>query len=255
MTSKARHHKILTYLQENSFASVQQLTVIAECSPATVRRDIIDLDEEGKLKKIRNGAEKMLSPSTASSSGITTLYPNISDYRNYEESDLIAQKAVELCEMRDNIFVGEGQIPFLMGKHLLDSNVHVFSNYLPLLSYLIIEGYPHLVVLGGQYIKSQNILVSPDPHISYQGRYLIVGGDGLTEMGLTKSAVLTFMEERKMLQYADKVMALVESEKIGVFGGVGLFSLDQIDIVITGQNADPKIIDLLIANNIQVHLV
>jgi len=255
MTAKARQHKIIAYLQEHSFASVQQLTDIADCSAATVRRDIIDLDEEGKLKKIRNGAEKMLSPTVDASAGMSGFYPNISDYRNYEESDAIAHKAVAICQVRDNIFVGEGQIPFLMGKYLLDSNVYVFSNYLPLLSYLIIQNYPHLVVLGGQYIKSQNMLVSPEPHIAYQGRYLIVSGDGLTEAGLTKSAVLTFMEEKKMLQYADKVVALVESEKVGVFGGVGLFTLDQIDIVITGKNADAHIIELLIANNVQVHLV
>jgi len=58
-----------------------------------------------------------------------------------------------------------------------------------------------------------------------------------------------------MLQYADKVMVLIESDKIGVFGGVSLFTLDEIDIVITGRDADPKIIDLLIVNNIQVYSV
>jgi len=255
MTAKSRQHKILSYLQEHSFASVQQLTEIADCSPATIRRDIIDLDAEGKLKKIRNGAEKILSPSASASPGMVGFYPNISDYPNYEESDLIAHKAVELCKARDNIFVGEGQIPFLMGKYLLDSNVYVFSNYLPLLIYLITQNYPHLVILGGQYSKSQSMLVSPEPHVSYQGRYLIVGGDGLTDAGLTKSALLTFVEEKKMLNYADKVMVLLESEKIGIFGGVSLFSLDQIDIVITGKYADAKIVELLIEHNIQVYLV
>jgi len=255
MTSKARHHKILTHLQEYTFASVQELTQIAQCSPATIRRDILDLDAEGKLKKIRNGAEKILSPNSGSSPGMVGFYPNISDYKNYAQCDLIALKAIELCQSRDNVFIGEGAIPFLMGKYLLDSNVYVFSNYLPLLIFLITQNYPHLVVLGGQYSKSQNMLVSPEPHISYQGRYLIVGGDGLTEAGLTKSALLTFVEEKKMLKYADKVMVLMESEKVGVFGGVSLFSLEQIDIVITGSDADPKIIELLIENNIQVHIV
>ena len=142
-----------------------------------------------------------------------------------------------------------------MGKYLLDSHVYIFSNYLPLLIYLISKNYPHLVVLGGQFSKSQNMLVSPEPHVSYQGRYLIVGGDGLTDAGLTKSALLTFVEEKKMLGYADKVMVLLESEKVGVFGGVSLFRLDQIDIVVTGKDADKKIIQLLLDNNIQVYLV
>ncbi|TEW55521.1 DeoR family transcriptional regulator [Psychromonas sp. RZ22] len=255
MTAKARQHKIIMYLQEHSFASVQELTEVAECSPATVRRDIIDLDAEGKIKKIRNGAEKILSPIVDKSPGMIGFYPNISDYHDYEEADLIAKKAVELCQPRDNIFVGEGAIPFLMGKYLIDSNIYVFSNYLPLLTYLITQNYPHLVVLGGQYSKSQNMLVSPETHISYQGRFLIVGGDGLTESGLTKSAVLTFVEEKKMLEYADKVMVILESCKLGFFGGVSLFSLDKIDIVITGKRADPKIVELLIANNVQVYLV
>lgn len=255
MTAKARHHRMLAFLQEHSFASVQQLTEVGECSPATARRDIIDLDSEGKLKKIRNGAEKILSPSADSSPGMIGFYPNISDYHNYEESDLIARQAIELCQDRDNIFVGEGQIPFLMGKHVLGRNISIFSNYLPLLTYLITKNYPHLVILGGQYSKSQNMLISPEPHVSYQGRYLIVSGDGLTEAGLTKSALVTFMEEKKMLKYADKVVVLVESEKVGVFGGVSLFSLDQIDVVITGKDADASIIELLISKNIQVYLV
>ncbi|WP_406611312.1 DeoR family transcriptional regulator [Agarivorans sp. JK6] len=255
MPAKLRHNRILEHLQENTVASVQQLVELLDCSPATVRRDIIDLDTQGKLKKIRNGAEKILSPNVVSSPGMVGFYPNISDYENYEESDCIARKAVDLCEVRDNIFVGEGQIPFLMGKYLTDTHVHVYSNYLPLLTYLISQSYPHLVVLGGQYIKSQSLLVSPDNHTSYQGRYLIVSGDGLTEAGLTKSALLTFMEEKKMLQYADKVVAMVSADKVGVFGGLSLFSLDEIDIVITGENADKAMIELLRENNIQVYLV
>ena len=255
MTTKARHFKIIAYVQEHTFASVQQLTQVAQCSPATIRRDIIDLDEEGKLKKIRNGAEKILSPSVSHAPGMVGFYPNISDYEDYEQSDLISQKAVQLCKARDNVFIGEGQIPFLMGKYLLESDVYVFSNFFPLIIYLITQNYPHLIVIGGQYNKSQSMLVSPETQVSYQGRYLIVGGDGLTEAGLTKSALLTFVEEKKMLHYADKVMVLIESEKIGVFGGVSLFSLDQIDIVITGHQADAKIIQLLRTNNVQVYLV
>ncbi|MCE2596828.1 HTH-type transcriptional regulator UlaR [Motilimonas cestriensis] len=255
MTAKLRHNQILDYLQEHSLATVSQLVDLLQCSPATVRRDISDLDTEGKLKKIRNGAEKILSPTVSTSPGMVGFYPTISDYSNYEESDRIAQKAVALCQEKDNIFIGEGQTPFLMGKYLLNSNVHVYSNYLPLLTYLISQNYPHLVVLGGQYIKSQNLLVSPDTHVSYQGRYMMVSGDGLTEAGLTKSALLTFMEEKKMLQYADKVIALVDSTKVGVFGGISLFTLDQIDMVITGKAADPKMIEVLLEHNIQVHLV
>ena len=255
MTARSRHTKILDYLNEHTIASVKQLVEILQCSPATIRRDIVELDAEGKLKKIRNGAEKMLSPDASHSPGMIGFYPQISDYKNYEESDRIARKAVEICQEKDNIFIGEGQTPFLMGKYLIDTHVHVYSNYLPLVTYLISQDYPHLVVLGGQYIKNQNLLVSPDVHVSYQGRYMFVSGDGLTEAGLTKSALLAFMEEKKMLQYADKVIALVNADSMGVFGGISLFDLEELDIVITGKGADPKLIDLLNEKHVKVYQV
>lgn len=252
---RTRHKQILDYLEEHAVVTVKQLVELLQCSPATVRRDIVDLDAEGKLKKIRNGAERVLSPTSTDSPGLVGFYPQISDFKNYEECDRIAQKAVDICQDKDNIFIGEGQTTFLMGKHLLQSGLHVYSNYLPLVTYLISKDYPHLVVLGGQYVKSQHLLVAPDTHVSYQGRYMFVSGDGLTESGLTKSSLLAFMEEKKMLNYADKVIALVDSTNIGVFGGISLFGLDQLDIVITGSSADPDIVAALQAANVQVFLV
>lgn len=255
MNSRSRQKQLLEYLQAHSIATIKQLVEHLGASPATVRRDITELDRQGQLKKIRNGAEKKLSPSIGESPGLQSFYPNISDYGNFEENQLIAQKAVELCLDKDNIFVGEGHTTFLMGKYLLDRNIHVYSNYLPLIFYLISEDFLHLIVLGGQYIKSQNLLVSPEKHAAYQGRYLFCSGDGLTEAGLTKSALLAFMEEKKMVDYVDKVVALVASENIGVFGGIPLFTLEELDVVITGKNADPEIVALLESKNVAVHLV
>ena len=252
MSSRSRHLKLVEFVQENTFATVAKLVDVLETSPATVRRDITELDRQGLVKKIRNGAEKILSPRQDESSGILKLYPNISDYNDFNESDRIAKAAVQLCQDKDNIFIGEGQTTFLMGKYLLGENIHVYTNYLPLITYLITEDFPHLVVLGGQYIRSQNLLVSAEKHLSYQGRYLFVSGDGLTDGGLTKSALLAFMEEKKMLEYADKVIALVDSDKIGVFGGISLFGLDELDMVITGRDADPTILELLKRNNVAV---
>lgn len=236
-------------------ATVKQLVDHLEASPATIRRDITELDRLGQLKKVRNGAERMLSPSAAEAPGLKGFYPNISDYESFEENELIAQKAVELCRDGDSVFIGEGQTTFLMGKHLLARDIHVYSNYLPLLFYLISEDFDHLVVLGGQYIKSQNVLVSPDKQSSYQGRYLFCSGDGLTEGGLTKSTLLAFMEEKKMAGYVDKVVALIEAEKIGILGGIPLFTLDELDILVTGKNASTEILAILESKNVAVHLV
>ena len=255
MNESSRHQKILQYLSEHAVATVSELVEHLNKSPATIRRDITKLDESKRLKKVRNGAERLAVEMHQNGQPLKSLYPNISEIHNFHENDRIARKAVELCMEKDNIFISEGRATFLMGRYLLAHNIQVYTNYMPLATYLIAEDFPHLVVLGGQYVKNQNLLVSPDKNKDYQGRYLFCSGDGITEAGLTKSGLLAFMEEKKLVEHVDKIVALVDSDKIGVIGGVLLFSLDELDVVITGRDADPDVIAHLKDKNIAVHLV
>ncbi len=57
MTEAQRHQILLDLLAQTGFVTVEQVMSRLGISPATARRDINKLDESGKLKKVRNGAE------------------------------------------------------------------------------------------------------------------------------------------------------------------------------------------------------
>ena len=57
MTEAQRHQILLDLLAQTGFVTVEQVISRLGISPATARRDINKLDESGKLKKVRNGAE------------------------------------------------------------------------------------------------------------------------------------------------------------------------------------------------------
>ncbi len=57
MNETQRHHDILSLLEENQTINVSHIIERFNVSPATARRDIAKLDELGKLRKIRNGAD------------------------------------------------------------------------------------------------------------------------------------------------------------------------------------------------------
>ncbi|MFS9574244.1 DeoR family transcriptional regulator, partial [Klebsiella quasipneumoniae] len=59
MTEAQRHQILLDLLAQTGFVTVEQVMSRLGISPATARRDINKLDESGKLKKVRNGAEAM----------------------------------------------------------------------------------------------------------------------------------------------------------------------------------------------------
>ncbi len=258
MLAQIRQRKLLEHLGEVEVATVKQLVEALDSSPATIRRDINLLNNLGKLRKIRNGAERI---SVAGSSELAHFSDHLvirsdqSDHEAYYEAHRIAEQAVKLCKTKDSIYIGTGSIACLMSRYLLDSTIQVYSNSVPLIIKLLSASYPHLVVLGGQHIESQGILVSPPSKLNFQGHYLIVDADGLSEVGLTKSAMLAYMEEKRMQRHVDKVVALVSSDKIGVDSGIPVFDLDEIDIVITGKDADPKVLDMLRAKTIEVYTV
>ncbi|MEF1307876.1 DeoR family transcriptional regulator, partial [Vibrio owensii] len=59
MNEVQRHNGILSLLEENQTINVSHIIESFNVSPATARRDISKLDELGKLRKVRNGAERV----------------------------------------------------------------------------------------------------------------------------------------------------------------------------------------------------
>ncbi|NCO46799.1 MAG: DeoR family transcriptional regulator, partial [Vibrio sp.] len=59
MNEVQRHNEILSLLDNMRTINVTHIIEKFNVSPATARRDISKLDELGKLKKVRNGAERL----------------------------------------------------------------------------------------------------------------------------------------------------------------------------------------------------
>ncbi len=62
MNESYRHKELLALLEERKALSTADIMQLLNISPATARRDISKLDGQGKLKKVRNGAEAILAP-------------------------------------------------------------------------------------------------------------------------------------------------------------------------------------------------
>ncbi|MGL4794994.1 MAG: DeoR family transcriptional regulator, partial [Aeromonas jandaei] len=60
MTEAHRHNAILELLNQKRHLSVNSIMQAFDISPATARRDINKLNDSGKLRKVRNGAEALM---------------------------------------------------------------------------------------------------------------------------------------------------------------------------------------------------
>jgi DeoR family ulaG and ulaABCDEF operon transcriptional repressor len=251
MNEVQRHHGILSLLDEMKTINVSNIIDKFNVSPATARRDIAKLDELGKLKKIRNGAERIEAQKRH------WMPLSLENTDNYHEKSAIATKASELCQPGDSVVINCGSTAFLLGQMLAGQDVQILTNYFPLASYLIKRDHENVIIIGGQYNKSQHIFLNPAPDAfsGYAGDWMFTSGKGLTENGLYKRDMLTAVAEQQMLEQVGKLVVVVDSSKVGQKTGMLFCPAAKIDMVITGKDANPEVVAALRAQGTEVLLV
>lgn len=251
MNEVQRHHGILSLLDEKESINVSTIIDTFKVSPATARRDLSKLDELGKLKKVRNGAERIVVNRKVWSP------LNVDNTENYSEKTSIAACAADLCGRGDSVVINCGSTAFMLGQELCGEDIKIITNYFPLASYLIERDHEFVIITGGQYDKSKNIFLNPTPEVSrtYAGNWMFTSGRGLTEQGLYKTDMLTAVVEQQMSEQADKLVVVVDSTKVGQRSGMLFCPTAKIDVVITGKDADEKVVSSLREQGIDVILV
>lgn len=252
MTEAQRHNAILTLLQQQHHMTVSGLMEAFSISPATARRDINKLNEIGKLRKVRNGAEALPVKEKSTWSPLNSQLS-----ANHDEKIRIAQAAAALIQPGESAVINCGSTAFLLGKALCGRDVQVITNYFPLANYLIEEGHDGVVIIGGQYNRSQSITLAPQDEISslYAGHWMFTSGKGITPDGLYKMDMLTAMAEQKMLDHVGKLVVLTDSSKVGQRAGMLFCPATRVDILITGNDADPTVLQALQSKGVQIILV
>ena len=169
----------------------------------------------------------------------------------------IAQAAARLVQPGESAVINCGSTAFLLGKEICGRDVQVITNYFPLANYLIEQEHDGVVIIGGQYNKSQSITLAPQDEISslYAGHWMFTSGKGLTAEGLYKMDMLTAMAEQKMLDHVGKLAVLTDSSKLGQRAGMLFCTAEHIDVLITGRDANPQVIQQLKDKGVEVMLV
>lgn len=247
MNEQFRHRQLLNLLEEKQFLSTQEIIQRLGISPATARRDINKLNEQGKLLKVRNGAEMLRSDFMSKDTN------NIS---NREEKQRIAQAASRLCRDGDSVLITCGSTMLMLGENLCRKNLQIITNYLPLANHLIENEHDDIVIIGGQYNHNKSITLSLNAQneASYAADIMFTSGKGFTEQGLFKTDMIIANSEKQMSAKANKYVALLDSSKLGKCVGMLFSELKEIDILVTGKEADPEIISLLREQGLEIIL-
>ena len=259
MLEKQRHHLLLELLAEMGYASVPILSNKLKASEATIRRDITKLSKRKALTKIRGGAQSNNVSSHPHERRHLKGSVFLADTeQNKDIKVLIAEKAVELCEEGESIIINGGSSTYMMKDALASRHLNILTNSFALAQALADNSDNQITLPAGELYRKQSIILSSfenDGVANYHGSKMFMGTPAIGEFGLMETDPLLVLSEHKLLKQADKLIVLADSSKLGKRSSLILCSLDQVDILITDNNIDPKFLSLFEKHDIEVIMV
>lgn len=171
---------------------------------------------------------------------------NIHQAQNLDEKVRIARAASQLIAPGESIVINCGSTAFLLGRELCGKPVQIITNYLPLANYLIDQEHDSVIIMGGQYNRSHAITLSPT--VARTASMPDTGCLPAARAHRRRPLQNGYVDRHgraKMLNVVGKLAVLVDSSKIGERAGMLFSQAGQIDVVITGKQADAAILKQL----------
>jgi DeoR family transcriptional regulator, ulaG and ulaABCDEF operon transcriptional repressor len=233
MPERERHRIILGLVQERPVATIQDLMELTEASEATIRRDIAALHVQGRLRRVRGGAEA-LHPQQISPLAAKPF--RVSEGENTAKKRAIAREAVALCHDGDAIIINGGTTTFQMVHYLSTRRMQVFTNSFAIAEHLIKHSKNQVMLPGGSVYRDQSIILSPfdnDVTRNFYARRMFMGAQGIGTLGVMEQDALIIQAEQKLINQADELVLMVDSTKFQRRSSLILCPLNRVSTLIT----------------------
>lgn len=242
MNPLERKEKILELLKTQEQVSVKELSTMFGTSEVTLRADLKTLEKQGRLKRFFGGAQSMNSlPLTQSDDEIQL--DNRFDM-NKDSKNRISRTAADLVSKGDSIIIDSGSTTHLVAEQLASEGGYtIITNNLAASVVLMDASDTTLVLVGGTYrekTKSLHGYQAEQCLSGVQADVLFVGADGIDpDKGIT-----TFNEGYAitdvMAKCVQKVIAVVDSSKLGRIGFNKVLDVSRIDTLVIDNGITPE---------------
>ncbi len=252
MMKRERIEEIAELLDKRGKLSLEQLDdFFPNVSQMTLRRDLFQLEQQGRIIRVRGGAmsvkevQKVSGEPYAKKTAIHT-----------DEKIKIAQKAASLIEENCSLFMDGGTTAMYLAKEIPDLTIHVFTNGLAVAIELAQKKNLNVTVLGGQVLKENLSTASPVAKSYFDNtnfELAIISASAFTpENGFSCGSQIEADLLKMTRQKAKSLYMMLDSSKIGKIMPYTFARLDDIDVLITDDNFPEDMKELFAQRNIVV---
>jgi len=155
MLMNERRQQILSILQQEKFVTVGKLCKSLYSSPATIRRDLAEMEEQGVLSRLRGGAELL----EGSNNDMPLL---LRIQKDKLKKEIIATLAVRYMEDASTIFMDSSSTVYYLARQLKDySGRSVITSGLATMNYLNEQTTATVHCTGGRLFHQSSFVGYP----------------------------------------------------------------------------------------------
>lgn len=237
MTKEERHEAIMDQFFKQNVVLVSELADKLGVSSVTIRKDLTELEKEGKLYR-SHGKAIAINPFANNRS--------VNEKEHYcpEEKHRIGMEAAKLIEDNDSIIIASGTTIHAFANCITtNQRLTVVSASLQASISLAKNENVDIIQLGGMLRHSS---------LSVVGQYsekiledcsfskLFIGVDGIDlDFGISTTDMREAHLNQKMIKAAQHVIVLADSTKFGRRGFAKICDMDTVDTIITDSNIRP----------------
>jgi DeoR family fructose operon transcriptional repressor len=225
-----RYQLILSLLKQKRVVKIQEFVDVTRTSESTIRRDLIELEKEGRLKRIHGGATllqgKRVEPSIFEKAT-----------QNLAAKQKIAKVAASFVEPEDSIYLDAGTTTLQMIEHLDQPGITVVTNGLHLIDALLERGI-ETYVLGGKIKDKTRAFIGRGALESlqtYRFDKCFIGVNSIhKEYGYTTPDPEEALVKMTAISLSHKAIVIADQTKFGEISFSKIADLDMATIITNG---------------------
>ena len=246
MLQYERFERIIEILQEQASVRVTDLVPLLDASESTIRRDIVELDREGRLKKVFGGAVSIepqgLSGGRDRRVNVQRRHISAKARTKVDEKTRVAAFAADKIERGDLVYIDAGTTTGSMIDLIDCMDATYVTNGARHAIALAERGFK-TYLLAGQMKTSTEAIIGYDAVDSlrkYHFNRCFIGTDGIDrENGLTTSDIEESMVKTEAIKRSEEVYILADSSKFGLVASITFAPLEA-GTIITDQLPEPE---------------
>jgi DeoR/GlpR family transcriptional regulator of sugar metabolism len=244
-----RWDNLRSLIRQSGVIRVEDLCRQLKVSPATIRRDLDQLEHRGLIHRVHGGAVSVESHIDE------PLFDNKTSIAAREKQRIV-EAALEFVGNGDTIYLDGGSTVLELARLLRErTNITVVTNSFRAAHELAGRG-PRLILIGGELRRLSQTLVGPLTRWVLQELHLdkaFMGTIGLSlDAGLTTTDPSEAYTKELVMNQARQVILLADSSKAGKVSFARAGRLDNVHVLITDRQFDRNLAKELIKKGIKL---